>query len=502
MRATLPLASNFNARTAMLALRAPVVTATPGLRPAASVRGTVAAPSARPAARAAPLRARLATRRAASSLVASPHARVTTIATRRAARLVPTAAGDADGAASSSSSATDASSEDDVDALAARLETLKAKSRDMLAEAESLERAAADDDASSGTVIRKGLVPNRADDADKGAEQGADQGADPVPDAPAKAVNFLATTVTVASVIAVGGAYAAGATSLLASEPILALFGSTAAFAAIKIIDVITPIVAEQQERAQAKAAAEAANAPKPKPKPKKMTSPEPERAEGATTAAAKPEMPKAVNKPVEAAAATVAKAEMQATKAAESKTGSAATAAADADPAPAEADLAPPAEKETDADAVAAAPISPAAAAALSNMDEPIPFTNLNEALVKADTAGVFASPSRSFVDAKSGLPSGRSGVAGAPGAVEDPVEVKLEAMRKVAQQRLAQRKAYEKLAAERETMRVETAKAASENPVVFLIKCVMKALLSPVIFLRWLIRLFAGGGGASEAK
>ena len=281
MRATLPLASNFNARTAMLALRAPVVTATPGLRPAASVRGTVAAPSARPAARAAPLRARLATRRAASSLVASPHARVTTIATRRAARLVPTAAGDADGAASSSSSATDASSEDDVDALAARLETLKAKSRDMLAEAESLERAAADDDASSGTVIRKGLVPNRADDADKGAEQGADQGADPVPDAPAKAVNFLATTVTVASVIAVGGAYAAGATSLLASEPILALFGSTAAFAAIKIIDVITPIVAEQQERAQAKAAAEAANAPKPKPKPKKMTSPEPERGGG-----------------------------------------------------------------------------------------------------------------------------------------------------------------------------------------------------------------------------
>ena len=488
----------------MLALRAPVVTATPGLRPAASVRGTVAAPSARPAARAAPLRARLATRRAASSLVASPHARVTTIATRRAARLVPTAAGDADGAASSSSSATDVSSEDDVDALAARLETLKAKSRDMLAEAESLERAAADDDASSGTVIRKGLVPNRADDADKGADQGADQGADPVPDAPAKAVNFLATTVTVASVIAVGGAYAAGATSLLASEPILALFGSTAAFAAIKIIDVITPIVAEQQERAQAKAAAEAANAPKPKPKPKpkKMTSPEPERAEEATTAAAKPEMPKAVNKPVEAAAATVAKAEMQAAKAAESKTGSAATAAADADPAPAEADLAPPAEKETDADAVAAAPISPAAAAALSNMDEPIPFTNLNEALVKADTAGVFASPSRSFVDAKSGLPSGRSGVAGAPGAVEDPVEVKLEAMRKVAQQRLAQRKAYEELAAERETMRVETAKAASENPVVFLIKCVMKALLSPVIFLRWLIRLFAGGGGASEAK
>ena len=48
---------------------------------------------------------------------------------------------------------------------------------------------------------------------------------------------------------------------------------------------------------------------------------------------------------------------------------------------------------------------------------------------------------------------------------------------------------------------MRVETAKAASENPV-FLIKCAMKALLSLVIFLRWLIRLFAGGGGASEAS
>ena len=131
--------------------------------------------------------------------------------------------------------------------------------------------------------------------------------------------------------------------------------------------------------------------------------------------------------------------------------------------------------------------------------MDEPIPFTNLNEALVKADTAGVFASPSRSL-STPSRSPSTR-GVAGAP-APSRIGRVKLEAMRKVAQQRLAQRKAYEKLAAERETMRVETAKAASENPVVFLIKCVMKALLSPVIFLRWLIRLFAGGGGASEAK
>ena len=101
----------------------------------------------------------------------------------------------------------------------------------------------------------------------------------------------------------------------------------------------------------------------------------------------------------------------MQATKAAESKTGSAATAAADADPAPAEADSAPPAEKETDADASRRGANLPAAAAALSIMDEPIPFTNLNEALVKADTAGVFASPSRSFVDAKSGRASGRSG-------------------------------------------------------------------------------------------
>ena len=164
--------------------------------------------------------ARVSRRVARPPLVASPHARVSTIATRRGARLVPTATGDAEGASSSSSSssATTASSDDDVDALAARLETLKAKSRDMLAEAESLERAAADDDESSGTVIRKGLVPNRAE----GAGQDADQGADPVPDAPAKAVNFVATTVTVASLIAAGGAYAAGATSLLASEPILA----------------------------------------------------------------------------------------------------------------------------------------------------------------------------------------------------------------------------------------------------------------------------------------
>ena len=489
----------------MLALRAPVATATPGLRPAASVRGTVAAPAARPAARAAPLRARLATRRAASPLVASPHARVSTIATRRGARLVPTAAGDAEGASasSSSSSATTASSEDDVDALAARLETLKAKSRDMLAEAESLERAAADDE-SSGTVIRKGLVPNRAE----GAGQGAGQGADPVPDAPAKAVNFVATTVTVASLIAVGGAYAAGATSLLASEPIFALFGSTAAFAAIKLIDLVAPIVAEQQERAQEKAAAEAANAPKPKPK--KMTSPEPEQeaaaAAAATAAAAKPEMPKAVNKPVEAAAATAAKAAMEAAKAAEATTAETKTAAAEEATEPAAAPAAPApapaAAEESDVDAVAAAPISPAAAAALSNMDEPIPFTNLNEALVKADTAGVFASPSRSFVDAKKGLPSGRNGVAGAPGAVEDPNEVKLAAMRKVAAQRLAQRKAYEALAAEREATSADTAKVASENPLVFLVKFVLKVLLSPVIFLRWLIGLFAGGGRASEAK
>ena len=489
----------------MLALRAPVATATPGLRPAASVRGTVAAPAARPAARAAPLRARLATRRAASPLVASPHARVSTIATRRGARLVPTAAGDAEGAssASSSSSATTASSEDDVDALAARLETLKAKSRDMLAEAESLERAAADDDESSGTVIRKGLVSNRAE----GAGQGDDQDADPVPDAPAKAVNFVATTVTVASLIAVGGAYAAGATSLLASEPILALFGSTAAFAAIKLIDLVAPIVAEQQERAQEKAAAEAANAPKPKPK--KMTSPEPEQeaAAAAAATAAKPEMPKAVNKPVEAAAATAAKAAMEATKAAEETKTATAEEATKPAPAPAPSAAAPAAPaaaaaEESDVDAVTAAPISPAAAAALSNMDEPIPFTNLNEALVKADTAGVFASPSRSFVDAKKGLPLGRNGVVGAPGAVEDPDEVKLAAMRKVAAQRMAQRKAYEALVAEREATSAETAKVASENPLVFLVKFVLKVLLSPVIFLRWLIGLFAGGGRTSEAK
>ena len=119
-----------------------------------------------------------------------------------------------------------------------------------------------------------------------------------MPDAPAKAVNFLATTVTVASVIAVGGAYAAGATSLLASEPILALFGSTAAFAAIKIIDVITPIVAEQQERAQAKAAAEAANAPKPKPKPKKMTSPNPSARRGRRRRRRSPRCPRRSTNP------------------------------------------------------------------------------------------------------------------------------------------------------------------------------------------------------------
>ena len=237
------------------------------------------------------------------------------------------------------------------------------------------------------------------------------------------------------------------------------------------------------------------------------MTSPEPEQeaaaaAAAATAAAAKPEMPKAVNKPVEVAAATAAKATMEATKAAEATTAETKTATAEEATEPAAA----PRRRRRRGGGVRRGrgrrfAHLPAAAAALSNMDEPIPFTNLNEALVKADTAGVFASPSRSFVDAKKGLPSGRNGVVGAPGAVEDPDEVKLAAMRKVAAQRLAQRKAYEALAAEREATSAETTKVASENPLVFLVKFVLKVLLSPVIFLRWLIGLFARGR-ASEAK
>ena len=77
-------------------------------------------------------------------------------------------------------------------------------------------------------------------------------------------VRALAGVVTGASLLAVGGSCAAGATSLLATEPVLALFGSAAAFAAVSVIDAVTPALKKREAAAEAAAAAaKAANPPR-----------------------------------------------------------------------------------------------------------------------------------------------------------------------------------------------------------------------------------------------
>ena len=262
-------------------------------RPAATVRPGAAARVATAAARpGAPLRARLAVPRAQVLVHAS--ARLPAVAAarsrsplgfavrlaspvRRGRRGGSLVAGGAEKSSSAEMSAAETAG-DDVDALAERLDKLKEKSQAMLAEAEALEKTATatgtdETSATSETSKRTNGVAARADDVsaktpepparvDATAKKAAEPQRDDVAAADSaeggasvvESVRVLAGVVAGASLLAVGGSYAAGATSLLATEPVLALFGSAAAFAAVSVIDAVTPALKKREAAAEAAA--------------------------------------------------------------------------------------------------------------------------------------------------------------------------------------------------------------------------------------------------------
>ena len=260
-------------------------------RPAATVRPGAAARVATAAARpGAPLRARLAVPRAqvlvhacarlpavAAARSRSPLGFAVRLASpvRRGRRGGSLVAGGAETSSSAETSAAETAG-DDVDALAERLDKLKEKSQAMLAEAEALEKTATatgtdETDETSATSKRTNGVA-RADDVsaktpesvrvDATAKKAAEPQIDDVAAADSAeggasvvdSVRVLAGVVAGASLLAVGGSYAAGATSLLATEPVLALFGSAAAFAAVSVIDAVTPALKKREAAAEAAA--------------------------------------------------------------------------------------------------------------------------------------------------------------------------------------------------------------------------------------------------------
>lgn len=352
---------------AVLSSPTSVTTAHPvGLRPAATARSVDAAPSAvrvQTRARLAMTRARLVTHSVPAGTRASFATRDTPVLRRRAVRTV-----DLRGAsyfvgtgitsshgkhivagADNKSVDTATAATDEVDALAARLETLKEKSRSMLAEAEALERqvdgttdgvgketaeetaadvATEDKTAVTATAKETAVKPTSAQssqvvsettwkskavgDGESVKTQSSEASETPTEDSSertsvTKAMRILGGFVTGASLIVAGGSYAAGATTVLATEPALALFGSFAAFAAVSVIDVLMPVIKKTQEEAEAKTQAEAAKAPaKPKAKPAAKAKEAPASGEAKETKK-KTKMPTPVNKPVTTAAATKA---------------------------------------------------------------------------------------------------------------------------------------------------------------------------------------------------
>ena len=530
-------------------------------RPAATVRPGAAARVATAAARpGAPLRARLAVPRAQVLVHAS--ARLPAVAAARsrsplgfAVRLAsPVRRGRrggslvAGGAETSSSAETSAAETagDDVDALAERLDKLKEKSRAMLAEAEALEKtatatgtdetsatsetskrtngvAARADDVSAKTpepparvdaTAKKAAEPQRDDDflQTKEAADSAEGGASVV-----ESVRVLAGVVAGASLLAVGGSYAAGATSLLATEPVLALFGSAAAFAAVSVIDAVTPALKKREAAAEAAAAAaKAANPPPRKTAAKKKPdTPDTPGKEGAK-AGKKSAMPTPVNKPVDASAAKKAALEVKAEDMAEgvgsvikkketpSSPADVTMRAATPDPVKADTQWLDP----RDAARMSGAALTRSAAA-----------DGIAESLVKNDTASRVSSPftSRAF----SPLGAGGASVSGSAD------EVKLEELRAIATQRMAKQRMYEEYVKARPAaagggarmMSVfgenenETAKKTSDaaasspsgSPLARFLKLVFFPLLLPFAIVKFALRLIRnllGGGKAAGAQ
>ena len=417
-----------------------------------------------------------------------------------------------------------------MDALAERLDKLKEKSQAMLAEAEALEKTATatgtdETDETSATSKRTNGVA-RADDVsaktpesvrvDATAKKAAEPQIDDVAAADSAeggasvvdSVRVLAGVVTGASLLAVGGSYAAGATSLLATEPVLALFGSAAAFAAVSVIDAVTPALKKREAAAEAAAAAaKAANPPPRKAAAKKKPDTPAEGKEGAK-AVKKSAMPAPVNKPVDASAAKKAALEVKAEDMAEgvgsvikkketpSSPAGVTMRAATPDPVKADTQWLDP----RDAARMSGAALTRSAA----------------ESLVKNDTASRVSSPftSRAF----SPLGAGGASVSGSAD------EVKLEELRAIATQRMAKQRMYEEYVKarpaaagggartsvfgdENETATTSDAAASSSSgsPLARFLKLVFFPLLLPFAIVKFamrLIRNLLGGGKAAGAQ
>ena len=511
-------------------------------RPAATVRPGAAARVATAAARpGAPLRARLAVPRAqvlvhacarlpavAAARSRSPLGFAVRLASpvRRGRRGGSLVAGGAETSSSAETSAAETAG-DDVDALAERLDKLKEKSQAMLAEAEALEKTATatgtdETDETSATSKRTNGVA-RADDVsaktpesvrvDATAKKAAEPQIDDVAAADSAeggasvvdSVRVLAGVVAGASLLAVGGSYAAGATSLLATEPVLALFGSAAAFAAVSVIDAVTPALKKREAAAEAAAAAaKAANPPPRKAAAKKKPDTPAEGKEGAK-AVKKSAMPAPVNKPVDASAAKKAALEVKAEDMAEgvgsvikkketpSSPAGVTMRAATPDPVKADTQWLDP----RDAARMSGAALTRSAA----------------ESLVKNDTASRVSSPftSRAF----SPLGAGGASVSGSAD------EVKLEELRAIATQRMAKQRMYEEYVKarpaaagggartsvfgdENETATTSDAAASSSSgsPLARFLKLVFFPLLLPFAIVKFamrLIRNLLGGGKAA---
>ena len=462
----------------------------------------------------------------------------------------------AGGAEKSGSAETSAAAKgDDVDALAERLDKLKEKSQAMLAEAEALERSviatdeavtetavggasagdaetAATPELTSETTVKK-LEPGLPDAAAKKA-------ADKDPDVTAiesagagasfvESTRVMAGVVAGASLLAVGGSYAAGATSLLATEPVLALFGSAAAFAAVSVIDAVTPALKKREAAAAAAAkAAKAANPPARKPtaarkKPAKDVGEDKKDAEkkSATPAPATPApatpvpaMPAPVNKPVDASAAKRA-----AAKAAAEDLGNLGD-VGDADvgsvikkretpSSPASASMRAATQDPTKSDTQW---LAPADAARMSGAALSPGADGAAESLVKRDTASRVSSPFASSVAAHG------AGGASVSGSAD---ESKLEELRAIATQRMAKRKMYEEYVKARpaaaggnnrnasgdETASPprDDATAAKVAPLARFLKWLFFPFLLPFAVVKFALRLIRnllGGGKAAGAQ
>ena len=206
---------------------------------------------------------------------------VAMISTRRTAVCVPSARRrrDAPSRPLAASGADGADVDDDVDALASRLESLKAKSRSMLEEASQLE--AGIDASENDEVISESTRFKRAPKSSPGLPTGkmgvsaadavADQAAgsgwskSPQSQSQPQPPQPPTTNALLAGVIAIGGLAAAGAASAAGvaagSEPVLAVAGAAAGFALLKAGQFIgsnlkekaVPSLGQQEGKAKAK---------------------------------------------------------------------------------------------------------------------------------------------------------------------------------------------------------------------------------------------------------